>query len=302
MLKLLELVYEGGDVLDLALVYQRRYLKEALGTKFLSVNMRGMGRPQRLKTLKQLQSDFSPENILLRGATQVDEVCRAIPGSDLVIDYLARTEEIEPNSLIRWSPRILRVLVYSIRAENVVRDGGVGRITKHFGPFLPDMYEPPPRDTPVVVGMLDLGTGAREASVRLKNMAKKCGWQFDFVSTLKGSYIIRAESAMEVAEMSDFLICPMDQPDLGGPHEAAILALSVGRVLCTYPTAAMHRLAMYRRSAFIPYEVYRPGTAAQCFETFRQRRDEYQDRVDSVRKSERIDPHAVPEEVLRRIR
>jgi hypothetical protein len=295
-LKLLEVVYEGGDILDVALASQRRALREALGSGFQSLDLRGKGTDQRARLL-QAALGRKPGHVLVRGLRSVEEVLPFFPKAEFFLDYLAKDRAVDPAELARWAHKIKRVFIYSAKADPDIRKAGVGRISTHAGPFLPDLRTPAPSGDKIIVGVIDMGAGTREVISRMKKVRREQGWDFEIFSTMKGSGITQLRTNFEVAEESNLVVAPMDTMDYGGPHEPALLCMSVGRALCTSTTSAFYSLAFAGTKRYIPAQRYEPGTYATSFGVYCRDREKY----DTAFSGLKLNPHAVPQEILERM-
>lgn len=292
---LLEVVYEGGDVLDVALSRQRIKLAKALGAKFLTADLRGIPMKKRGALLRGL-GELNPKFVLLRGTSGMGEAAPFFRRSIFFLDYLARKESAPPGSLSRWTYRIVRAFVYSSKADLAVRRAGVGAVSFKAGPGLRSLPAPPPEGK-MVVGVLELGDGAARTLIRLKRVRKAGGEDFDIISTKRMGGVLHADSAFEVAESSRLLIAPMDSPDFGGPNEPSLLAMSVKRALCTAPTSAFYTLPSAARSKIVEATKHSPGTYAMGIRTYAESPSRYLHAFDGVD----FDPEDVPKEILRRI-
>lgn len=294
-LKLLEVVYEGGDVLDVALACQRKILRDELGAAFKTLDLRR--RPMRdREDLLRAAGEVPPDFLLVRGLSQIEEVIPFFRGSKLFLDYLAQNERVAPGSLGRWSYRIARVFAYSAKADGDLRSAGTGIISLHPGPELPKLPAELPEGK-LTLGVLDSAKGTLDVLVRLKRIRRKQMWDIDIVSNMKMGGVRHVGSPFEVAEECHLLVVPMDAPDLGGPHEGALLAMSVGRALCTSPTSGFYSLSFAGTGRYIPAERYEPGTYASSFGVYRNNRAKYDSAFDDLRSS----AEQVPHEILRRM-
>ena len=293
-LELLEVVYEGGDILDVALAHQRRLLRTKLEDRFATVDLRRTGASARRTALIRL-AEMPPAHVLVRGLHRIDEVASAFPRSRLWLDYLGRCRALYPDELGLWAFRIARTFCYSMEADAAVRRAGCGRVSLHRGPFLPSMPLPPPTGR-LVVGVLDNWDGAREVLVRLKKLQKaREDWDCDLVSTVQMGGVCRVEHAFEVGEESNLLIGPVDSADYGGPHEALLLAMSLGRALCTAGTPALWGASTSMDKKLLLAQKHEPGTYATSLRAYKANRAKY----DSALSGLQGDPAAVPQELLR---
>lgn len=295
-IRLLELVYEGNDVLDVALARQRRVLQSELGHGFMSLDLRRKSTKVRARLLRGA-AERVPRHLLLRGLHKVDEAVPFFSTSTLFLDYLACNRAVLPEELARWAHRIERVFVYSTDADEGLRDAGIGRISVHAGPFLPTLETPLPEAPRLSVGVLDTRSGARDVLVRLKKLRKSQGWDMDIRTTVRFGGVITMDSVFEVAEESHLLIAPMEGEDYGGPHEGALLAIAANRALCTSSTSALHSMAFASTKRYIPAQKYEPGTYAASFGVYLRNRQKYDDAFSGLK----ADPEAVPRELLERM-
>jgi hypothetical protein len=295
-LRLLELVYEGGDVLDVALARQRRILKSELGDEFQSVDLRRLPLLDRERLLRKL-GGTQPENLLLRGLSRLEETMEFFPKSQLLLDYLARREALRRGELMRWVHKTKRVYCYSDMAERASRQAGCGKISRFPGPLLPNLSdEREPRDRPVV-GVLELGDGAGDVLIRLKKLRAQNRWDFDIAATRKMAGVERCDSEFEVGEAADLLLGPLDAPDLGGPHEPGMLALSLRKALCTSSNSALYSLPVFPTGGYIPAERYDTGTYAAAFGVYTRNPTKYDTAFDKIT----LAPDAVPRDILSRV-
>lgn len=270
-MSLLEIVYDGGPVLDVVFAAQRARLAEEIGEKrFQSLDLQRKPTKARAKLL-QAAARKKWKAILVRGVRGLDEALPFFPNTAFFLDHVAGFDFGPRHSLSRYAHRLSRAFTYSAMADTQLRDAGFGKITTMAGPFLPDLELPAPTGGPPILGLLDIGHGARLALARIKKVRRDQGWDFRIVTTLKDSQAEQVENAFEVAEQCNLLVCPMESKDYGEPHQAAILALSVGRALCTSQTAAMLTMP-YVRERYVHVQKYSLGGFGTCWEVYRRSR------------------------------
>lgn len=294
MPKLIELVYEGGAVLDVALAEQRALLQSSV-PHFISLDLRGRGTRARLAMFQRVRDHY--DYVLVRGASKIDEVAKVFSKSKIFLDYLARYESIGPGSLMACAHRISRVFVYSEKAESDVRKAGVGKISPYSGPGLPSLEGIREKHDRPIVAVLELGDGALPVLSRLKKIRKAQSWDIDIATTRKMGGVLHFETAIGAAEAADLVIAPMDSPDHGGPHEAALLCLSLKRALCTSTTSAFHSLPTVIRGRYIEAKRYSPGTYAASYPVYSRSPEKFDSAFDEIN----LKPDALPNEILQRM-
>lgn len=296
MPKLLELVYESSDVLDVVFATQRSFLRSELGKQFRSYTLRGLRGRKRHELLKSLAAD-PPSTILLRGTNFFDEVSAFFPKSVFFLDYLGKAGPPPAGSFAGSAYKIKRAFAYSEKGENILREAGLSAIKRFCGPGLPDLSSGLGENDRPAVAVLDTDAGALDALRVLKKRRREKSLDFDLLSTVKMGGVITYGHTIEAAEDADLLVVPVDQPDHGGPHEGAILALSLQKALCTSTTSAFFALPHVVRGKILEGKKYSPGTFGLAFENYRGSRD----RLDSAFKDLNLNPLAVPQEVLERM-
>ena len=269
-LALLELVYEGGEVLDLALEHQRSRFQRRLGEQFQSFDVRKhRGRGGREEVLDFAYS-VQPRNVLVRGLAGALEAGRLFPQAHIFIDVIGRHPlDGGERALIAIAFRVKRVYVYARSADPLIRRMGIGRITRLQGPFLPSLCcDPPPTpEEGIVIGVTELYDGARDVLVQLKRMRDRERWPVRLASTMKMAGVELQHTLFDLAENCNLLVCPHEQADTHGPHEGALLALATERALCTSTTSAMRGLPYdggYAAAERYAAQSYARGYAHYC--------------------------------------
>jgi hypothetical protein len=297
MTALLELVFEGGEILDHSLAFQRESLRERLGSDFVSVDLRSKTALERKALLQTtLVRGKTFKNVLIRGLSGLLEASQVFRTSSLFLDALGRSELPASREFSQWAFRTKRAFVYSDLMMQAVRAAGIGAISRHQGPYLPRINLGT-EDVSNSIGVLSLGRGFTPVLGQLKRRWEQEGLKFDLVTTMAVAGATRVGSVFEVAERCGLLIAPYEEMDRGGPHEAALLALSTGRVLCTSATSALYSLPMGEKQLL----------QAACYE-----RNSYADAAldyegIEVHSKNWKDPYAdndalsVPDEILRRL-
>ena len=303
---LLEIVYEGGDVFEAVFAAQRRYIARELQSvsakldlpvrpELRTVDFRRMNTRDRGRALRALAREYSgsegPGMVLIRGTERAEEALRFFCRSPVILDHYGN--KLLSGTLYPWSQNIRRVITYSIRASNNVREAGIGKVSRHGGPFLPHLpLERPGRGKPVI-GLI----GGADVRKILIWMRKLIGERAHFVSMLKDPVAEQVENPIEVAESCDLLVAPHLGPfRLGHPHEGAILALSVGRALCTAPSPSLAEMP-YPQGTYIPVlNQDRPAAWASAFAEYLAKRQKFDSWPDSVN----VDLLVTPKEIVRR--
>jgi hypothetical protein len=298
--ELIEAVYEGGEVLDLALEAQRGLLESELRARFTSVDLRGLSERERITTLRNLVKTHPVvKNILVRGLSGVCEASQFFLRSSIFMDALGRSETPTRSELSQFAFRTKRVFVYSFDMDQEIRGAGIGLVSRHSGPFFPrvEFTRDPVPEPRFVVGVLAGAGGALEVLGKLKQLQKKgeCA-SFDIVTTEKISGVSTVRCAMDVAEQSDLLLSPSIGADRLGPDEGAILALCTSRALCTATSAGFRNLP-YSTGRYIAAEKYAPGSYANAALLYPQQRKV----LDGWSRDLSLDWDAVPREILRRL-
>jgi len=304
---LLELVYEGEDVLDVVFAAQRRYIRaelekvgEQLGLlpELRTVDLRRESTRSRGKILRELSREYVGVGeggelgmVLVRGTERVEEPLRFFRKVPIVLDHYGN--KLLRGSLYPYSQRVRRVITYSIRASNNVRDAGIGKVSRHGGPFLPHLpLDLPGRDKPVI-GLIG---GASVRSVLIA-MRKLIGDRAHYVSMLKDPVAEQMSNPIEIAEACDLLVAPHVGPfRLGHPHDGGILALSVGRALCAEPGPALAEMPYPQGSFISVLDSNRPTSWADAFAEYLAKRKKYDSWPDKVK----VDLLVTPKEIVRR--
>ena len=263
MKALLELVFEGGEVLDHSLASQRESLREKLEGGFESVDLRCKTTLERKALLQTaLVRGKAYRNILIRGLSGLLEASQVFTSSSIFIDALGRSELPAARELSQWAFRTKRVFVYSDLMMQTIRAAGIGAISRHQGPYLPRI-DFGTEDVSDSIGVLGLGRGALVVLGQLKRRREQERLKFNLITTEAVAGTLRAASVFEVAERCGLLVAPYEEIDRGGPHEAALLALSTGRVLCTSATSALRSLPLGERQ-LLEAACYERGSYAEA--------------------------------------
>ena len=294
------MVYEGGEVLDLALDAQRGLLESELRSRFTSVDLRGLRERDRTTVLRNLVK-VNPvvKNVLIRGLSGVREASQFFLRAGIFMDALGKAETPTRSELSQFAFRTKRVFAYSFDMDQEIRGAGIGLVSRHSGPFFPRVeltrdHVPPPR---FVVGVLTSAGGALEVLGKLKQLQKKVGIvPFDIVTTETISGVTTVRCALDVAEQSDLLVSPSTGADRLGPDEGAILALCTNRVLCTATSAGFRNLP-YSTGRYITAEKYAPGSYANAALLYPQQREVLANWPMGLS----LDWDSVPREILRRL-
>lgn len=294
-MKLIELVYEGGPVLDMALHAQRGVLDAELGDGFVSADMRGVPAGNRKAFLQATSRKGQPANLLVRGLSGVREACAYFPKSAIFMDALGKSDAPEPAEFFMQSQRTRRVFVYGDEMSRAVRKAGIGEIARLSGPYLPPLRMPSQKSSaPFVVGVPSLGDGVLLAVAKLKAAQEKV--PFAIVAQVSVRGVETVPTCVDVAEMCDLLVVPDEQMDRGGPSEGAMLALAVGRALCTTGSSALYNMA-YSSGKFLLAERYVPASYAACALLYSQQRTS----LDAFPATVTQEWDTVPREILRRL-
>jgi hypothetical protein len=293
-MKLIELVYEGGEILDLCLDSQREYLRSELRERFLSVDLRGQTALERKVVLQRLVAKGAVyNNVLIRGLSGLLEASQFFTRSSLLIDALGRSELPAARELSQWAFRTKRVFAYSGVMDAAIRAAGIGAISRHTGPFFPTV-DFGTEGVSNCIGVLGLGRGALIAIGDLKRRRVQEGLEYTLVTTENVPGTVKASSPLEVAERCGLLVAPYDEIDNGGPNEAALLALGTRRVLCTAPTSAVNDLRMDGR--LLRAARYEKGSYADA-----ALRYEGIEAYAAAISATRLNGYLIPDEILRRL-
>jgi len=298
--ELLEVVYEGGEVLDRALAAQRSLLQTELRSRFATLDMRRLSGPERAWTTRELAKRSQVvKYLLVRGLSGVPEIARCFPRARLFLDALGRSEVPERASLAQYAFRTTRVFAYSHEMDQTLRGAGIGLVSRHSGPFFPRVRltaDPPPRPDCFRVGVPKLAGSVLEVLGALKRARRGGRVDFDIVSTEKVSEVDVVPSAMDVAEQADLIVSASVGQDRLGPDEGAILALCTGRALCT-PSSSGFKNLPYSTGKYLQAEKYVLGSYADAALRYPGERAA----LDAWPASLELDWESVPREVLRRL-
>jgi len=289
-MQLLELVYEGGEVLDLCLDFQREALRAEYRDRFQSLDLRGMPQQGRKSALQRL-AVVGAKNVLVRGLSGVPEAANAFPRASLLFDAVGKTEPPARSELAPMAFRTKRVFVYSKEMDSAIRSAGIGLISRHNGPYFPAVTLDAAPDT--TIGVLSLGRGALEVIAQLKRVRRQEGLEFDIITTEQVAEVVVARSALDVATRASLLVAPCEQMDYGGVHEAAILAVCTGRVLCTPVASALRDMPI--GGWYMHATKYTPRSYAEAAVGYRGR-EAYAALLDAVQ----FNPRTVSTEIIQR--
>jgi hypothetical protein len=284
MPRLLEIVYDSGPILDTVFAAQRRLLLEEIGKSgFLTLDFQGYGRKERAKLLREAGKHLW-DAVLIRGIRGVPEVLAFLRNVPFFLDHVGGYDFSVRGEMAPYAFKLRRAFCYSPQADHELRHAGFGKLTMMAGPYLPEMRTPFPegKETRPVLGVLDLGHGARQALARIKAVKLSQGWDFDIITTLKDTEARQVESHFEVAEQCHLLACPVESSDQGIPHEGAILALSIGRPLATSQTSSLIPLPVPHGS-YVPIEKYSLGGYGTCWDIYRRNPARYDQRILSAK-------------------
>lgn len=297
-MELLEVVYEGGEVIDRALAAQRALLASELRTRLTTVDLRRLNTTDRTKVLRDLaKRNEVVKHVLVRGLSGAHEAASFFTRCHLFLDALGRSERPVDRELSVLAFRTKRVFVYSFDMDQAIRGAGIGLVSRHAGPFFPRVDVPAPGDEDFfTVGVLNLGGGTLEVLGKLKKLRVEKELPIDIVSTERVSGVEHVGSAFEVAERADLLLSPAAGEDRWGPDEGAILALCTGRALCTAPSSAFQNLP-YSSGKYVPAEKYTPGSYANAALLYPEQRKA----LDAWPRTPALDWDTVPREILRRL-
>lgn len=262
-MRLLEIVHGGNEVLRLVFDAQREHLKKHFGLRTISIE--GMKKETATQLVKKNIIDFQPVGLLLRGIYGLPAVALTGTKIPLVVDHCTPAELGKTSPLREHLHTVRRVICYSSKAENDVREAGLGKVTVLSGPFLPVVDCPLPENLGVAI--LDTCPGARAVLDHVRNMRASKGWKFDIVSTMVASGVIHVDSAPEAVERAHLVVGVYDEMDYGQPHDAAILALSFGRALAASRTSAFGVLP-YPVGSYITTPTYATGAASAAVDIF----------------------------------
>ena len=290
-MQLTELVYEGGEVLDLCLDFQREALRAEYRERFQTLDLRGMPLQERRAALQRV-GRVGAKNVLVRGLSGVPEAAEAFPRASLLFDAVGKTEPPAMRELAPMAFRTKRVFVYSREMSDSIRSAGIGLVSRHNGPYFPALDLEPAPDT--AIGVLSLGRGALEVVAQLKRIRDQEGLEFDIITTERIAGVVSASSALDVAARASLLVAPYEQMDYGGVHEGAILAVCTGRVLCTPTASALKDMPL--GGWYMHATKYTPRSYAEAAVGYRGRAV-YSTHIDAMR----FDPRAVSSEIIRRI-
>ena len=294
-MKFLEITYDGGPVLDVVFEAQRSALAEAIGRGYQHLEMQKLSTAQRAKLLREA-AKYRWDMLFIRGVRGLEEALQFFPNTPFLLDHVAGYDFGPKYSLNKYAFKLVRAFCYSAMADTDLRHAGFGKVTTMAGPFLPKLTAEAPSGGPPVLGLLDIGHGARQALARIKKVRKDQGWDFEIVTTLKDRGARQVDNVFDVAEECNLLVCPVESKDYGVPAEAAILALSVGRALSTSQTSAMLSMP-YTRGQYVHVEKYSLGGFGTCWEVYRRRRAVLDDWPDKAR----ADDSRVVREILSRL-
>jgi len=293
-MQLVELVYEGGEILDLCLEAQREVLRAELRERFVTLDLRKTSALERKVALQRAAARMPVvKNVLIRGLSGLLEASQIFTRSSLFLDALGRSELPAPRELSQWAFRTKRVFVYSKVMDAAVREGGIGAISRHNGPYFPAV-DFGTDDVEGNIGVVSLGRGVLEVLAQLKRRRQQEGLDFQIVTTEKVADTVRASSALDIAQRCGLLVVPGEEIDNGGPHEGAILAVCTGRVLCTVSTGALYDMPLNGR--FLQAAKYERGAYAEAALRY-EGIENYAEYLRDVK----INPATVPNEILRRV-
>lgn len=292
-MKLVELVYEGGEILDLCLGAQRSLLQAELRDRFLSVDLRAKSTKERAKLLRAA-ANGTVNNVLIRGLSGLQEAANFFTRSALLIDVLGKSDPLERNELAPYAFRTRRAYVYGCEMSRRVRSAGIGNISKQGGPYFPRLDFDLPES--LVIGVTSISEGALAAIGKLKTLRTQKNLQFAIVSTERAVGVETVSCALEVSESCSLLVAPNERQDFLGPNEGAILALCTGRALCTTKTDAIDDLP-YPPDRYMRAERGAPGSYAACALLYPQHRAV----LDAWPASAALDWEQVPRDILRRL-
>ncbi len=295
---LVELVYEGGEVLDLCLEAQRDVLRAELRGRYQSVDLRGLPEGERRHVLQRVAKVAgATQNILVRGLSGLLEASQVFTRSSILVDALGKSELPARRELAQWAFRTKRVYVYSREMDSAIRDGGIGTISRYAGPFFPQLDLEITPEISNTIGVLSLGRGTLDVVGRLKRRREQEGLDFQIVTVEPVPGTERALGALDVATRSGLLVAPHEQPDLYGAHEAGILASCARRVLCAAGSAALYDLPLKGSDAlWLRAEKYSPGSYVDCALRYGGLEP-----CEEQLRALRVDVEAVPRDILRRI-
>lgn len=292
-MKLLELVYEGGEILDLCLEAQRTVLRAELRDRFCTVDLRAQPRANRVALLRAAAKGTNT-NVLVRGFSGLAEAAEHFQRSSLLVDMLGRSDVPGKSEMSKYAFRTRRVFVYSLAMSQAVRAAGIGAVSKHAGPYFPRVDLERPEQ--LTYGVPALSEGTLLVLGKLKRLRADRNLEFEIVTTERVGGTSLAASALDVAARSDLLIVPDERRDLFGPCEGGILALCTGRALCTAYSDALHDLP-YPPERYITAEKWAPGSYANAALRYPEQRAV----LDAWPLSAALDWEAVPREILRRL-
>lgn len=297
-MELLEVIYEGGEVLDLALKAQRDLLEGELGDEFLSVDCRGIPTEARQLLLRDAALGYNPRAVLIRGLAGVPEVAAYFPRAKLFFDMLGRSLPPTRLQYAMLSPRTLRGYTYGPAANDALRTAGIHN-TQVEGPFFPalELDRPEEEGFEFSVGVLSLYHGNLELLGRLKRLRDSHGIPFRIVTQrqeLRG--VETVPDVLALAEASDLILYPQDQEEWYGPDEGAILAMCTGRALGTIRSDGLAGIK-HEPSRVAQAAKYSPGSFVNAVTAYRERRDQ----LDSLTAVSKLVWDTVPRDILRRL-
>lgn len=270
-MNLLELVFEGGTVVNAALAEQRKVLAARYGTSFLSASaQRG----------KIAWPSMVPDVVLVRGMSRLEEVVEAYPKARIIIDALGRPAVPEPRSFGSFAFRVQGVLTYCDTMRDKVRAAGVGRIKLLPGPLLAPVegLEKSREGETLRVGVTAFGRGHPFVAQRLRQMREERKLNMEIyavegtVSPTVADHVV--SDPFELGAVADVLCSPSDTGEFWyAPHEAGILALAMGCVLVTPWFGAVETLPLGK--ACLRAESSNPGSHVNAVYSYFYAREKY---------------------------
>lgn len=203
---------------------------------------------------------FTPDVVLLRGASIVNYVVDALPSTPVFVDHVEPLELGISSPIRRGLKKAKKVICYSILAEDELRHMTI-RPVLFPGPYLSLEFVPPPETKFVCV--LDSDSQAFQILVQLLRAKSDRKWDLEITTTMKHQDVWEVDFDFEAVEGSHIVVVPTEDKDFGQPHEGAILAQALGRYLVTCSNSALKTMG-FPQKQFMPAVKRAFGSYASC--------------------------------------
>ena len=282
-MNILELVPATSDILQLAWMGQRNYWEEE-GVEVRQLPTAKKKTGEIADALVAACAQKKPDLILVRGFEQLQGLFRTDihKTAPIILDHCTPAHVDSNHPLMAQLHRLTRVLCYSEQVESSYRKAGYGRVKTIGGPYLPLGCREAVREGPLRVAVLNTCSSAGQVLIRVAALNLEKGWGAIIYSPLKAIGVQQVASNFEAAELSQLVIAPYEETDLGQPHEGAILALGIGRALATSRTLAMDNMP-YPSGSYILCPRYAIGAYAAAIPTFSGNQDKFSGWVDKAK-------------------